>query len=133
LANPGSVDEAFMTVMDLAPTFLELAGATIDDQIRGRSLVRRLSTGGQAVYGPEEPVAWEVYGRRAVHMGPWKLLLQEPPFGTGEWELHNLDSDLGEQTDVSGLHPEIFEQLKAHWQAYADEVGVLLPETPVAY
>jgi len=66
-------------------------------------------------------------------MGPWKLLLQEAPFGTGEWELHNLDTDLGEQVDVAEQNPEIFEHLKGRWQAYADEVGVVLPETPIRY
>lgn len=133
LPSPGSVDDAFMTVMDLAPTFLEFAGAPTDDQIRGRSLKNHLLGSTAAVYGPQETVAWEVYGRRAVHMGPWKLLLQEAPFGTGDWELHNLDSDLGEQIDVAAQHPEIFEHLKDEWQAYADEVGVVLPETPIGY
>jgi len=129
----GTVDVAFMTVMDLAPTFLELAGGSVDDQIRGRSLVSRMNQTADAVYGTQEAVAWEVYGRRAVHMGAWKLLLQEPPFGSGEWELHDLDSDLGEQTDVSSQHPEIFEHLKEQWRVYANEVGVVLPETPIGY
>ena len=121
-----------MRAMDLAPTFLELAGATPDTSMMGRSLLARLE-GGAPAYGPDELIAYEIYGRRFARRGDWKVLLQEPPFGTGDWQLYNLSNDLGEQEDVSAEHPALRQELIDAWQVFADEVGVVLPEHPIRY
>jgi arylsulfatase len=131
--NSGRIDDAYMTVMDLAPTFMEIAGGSNEEQYRGRSLLPRLRGGEQPVHPSDETISFEVYGRRAVQRGPWKLLSMEVPYGTGEWELHNLENDPGEQVDVAPEFPEIVEQLSAAWESYAAEVGVIMPEHPIAY
>ncbi len=75
----------------------------------------------------------ELYGRRAARRDNWKVLLQEEPYGTGQWQLYDLRADPGEQNDLSERFPEIRDELIAAWQNYADQVGVVLPETPVPY
>lgn len=127
-----NIDDAYMRVMDLGPTFLTLAGASVPDSMQGRSLLERWQ-GGAAPYAADEVIAYEVYGRRGAQRGDWKVLLQEPPYGTGEWQLYNLASDLGEQEDLSAEHPVLRDQLIQAWQQYADEVGVVLPEQPIRY
>jgi len=83
-----NLDKTYMRVVDLAPTFIELAGGQIPTDMEGRSLWSRWH-GGQSPYRDTDIVAFETYGRRGVQRGDWKLLLQEPPYGSGDWQLYN--------------------------------------------
>jgi arylsulfatase len=60
-------------------------------------------------------------------------LRQEPPHGTGAWQLYNLNRDPGEQEDLADEHPAILASLVADWEEYAEAVGVVLPEHPINY
>lgn len=131
LANE-TPDKSYMRVADLTPTFIELAGGQIPADMEGRSLWSRWH-GESSPYADTDIVAFETYGRRGVHRGDWKLLLQEPPYGSGDWQLYNLPSDPGEQRDLSARYPEIKAELIAGWEAYAERVGVVLPEIPIRY
>jgi len=44
-----------------------------------------------------------------------------------------LETDPGEQQDLSARHPEIRSELIEGWEAYAERVGVVLPEIPIRY
>ncbi len=126
------IDDAYMRVMDLAPTLIELAGGDVSASMMGRSLLSRWR-GGPEPYDAEEVIAAETYGRRMARRGDWKILWQEPPLGNGDWQLYNLARDVGEQEDLSDEFPALRAELIAAWEAYADEVGVVLPETPIRY
>ena len=126
------VDGAYMRAMDLAPTFLDIAGSEPPVAMMGRSLLDRW-LGGVEPYGKDEVIAAETYGRRMAQRGDWKVLWMEEPYGTGDWQLYNLAQDLGEQEDLSEEFPKVREELIAAWEAYAEEVGVVLPETPIYY
>ncbi|MEM7001699.1 MAG: arylsulfatase [Pseudomonadota bacterium] len=128
----GTVDTTYMRVMDLAPTFLQMAGATPPQHMLGRSLLVRWQ-GGPSPYRSDEYIAGETYGRQYVRQGDWKLLKQPQPFGTGVWQLYNLAQDLGEQEDLSAEFPERTARLAEAWQDYADQVGVILPDAPIRY
>ena len=84
-------------------------------------------------YSASDIVAFETYGRRGVQRGDWKLLFQEPPYGSGDWQLYNLATDPGEQQDLSTSHPQVRTELIEGWQAYAERVEVILPEIPIRY
>jgi arylsulfatase len=133
---PGSsrtgIDDSYMRVMDLAPTFIDLAGGKVPEDMMGRSLLPRIREG-EAVYSTDEFIAAETYGRRMAQQGGWKVLLQAPPYGTGDWQLYNLAEDLGEQNDLSDEFPERRASLIDAWQQYADRVGVINPEVPIRY
>ena len=62
-----------------------------------------------------------------------KLLQQEPPYGSGDWQLYNLADDPGEQNDLALQHPELTKELIGAWQIYADKVGVIEPDKPIHY
>ena len=126
------VDGAYMRAMDLAPTFLDIVGAQAPVAMMGRSLLDRWM-GGVEPYGKNEVIAAETYGRRMAQRGDWKVLWMEEPYGTGDWQLYNLAQDLGEQKNLSEEHPKIRTELIEAWEAYAEEVGVVLPETPIYY
>lgn len=127
-SSVGSIDASYMTSMDIAPTLLEAAGVIEPAHIRGRSQFRRFQ-GGSAVYGPSDVIAFELFGRRSVTMGNWKALYQDPPYGPGDWQLYDLNADPGEQTDLSLQQPDVRQSLINEWEKYAQEVGVILPDS----
>ncbi|HEX5656618.1 MAG TPA: arylsulfatase [Polyangiales bacterium] len=126
-------------VSDLAPTFLELAGAKDPgtsyrgravNPITGKSILPRLESRAWEVHPAGTVLAEELFGRRYVRRDQWKLLFVEAPWGKGDWVLYDLENDRAESTDVSAQHPEIVSELRAEWDAYVARVGVVLPNTP---
>ncbi|MFB2762139.1 arylsulfatase [Marinobacter shengliensis] len=126
----GEINHEFFHVMDIMPTFLELAGIEVPTspykgrevfEVQGISMVPGLN--GNA---PENRVVgWELFGRSAVRMGDWKIRLMEPPYGPGEWQLFNLAVDPTETTDLASKEPEKLKRLLAEWDKYVKRNGVI--------
>jgi arylsulfatase A-like enzyme len=142
--------EQWVSLVDLAPTLLELLGVEpthrLGDQIEGRSLVPCLR--GEDL--PERPVFAEsgfayyfdlvrrrerngVAGRfRAVTLDGWKLIwtpFQRPEW---EWELYHLDEDPGETRNLYRPdHPRLAE-LKASLEAWMARAGEEPPQRPLS-
>lgn len=123
---PQGLAEAPMHVTDLAPTLLDAADVEYDPaQFYGRSALGMLSGETDSTYGPEESFAFEVSGNAALYRGQWKIARNFPPGGDAEWRLHDLSVDPGETTDLSAANPELFESMKADYDAYVQKVGVV--------
>lgn len=130
--KPG-IAPAFGSVMDVTPTFLDLAGIADPkgqfagrkvEPIRGKSWVAYMSGKADRVYAPTDAVGTELFGSRAIRQGDWKIT----DIGDGQWYLFNLSDDPGETRDLSREQPERLAQLVAQWDAYAKDVGVVLPD-----
>jgi arylsulfatase A-like enzyme len=127
-------------VFDLMPTFLEVAGATYPSSYRGidiapvqgSSMVSAL-TGQDVSQFVERGLGWEAYGMDAYRQGNWKVLRLPEPYGNGQWQLYDLDTDPGETADLATEYPDLVEKLAEGWQKYADFNGVVRPDRPVAY
>lgn len=137
----GSVERGFVTVLDLVPTLLDLAGAPHAggeyrgrkvEPLRGTSMLPLLQGRAARVHDDGETFGWELFGQRALRQGPWKLDWVSAPNGPARWELYDLSRDPGERHDVAAQHPERVKRLAAAWDAYAREVGVVLVEQPVS-
>ena len=74
-----------------------------------------------------------MFGIRSYRLGRWKALLLPPPYGTGGWQLFNIDADPGETTDLAASNPVRLRELIMLWEAYASENGVVEPDRPMAY
>ena len=132
--NSGAISNAYATVMDIAPTFLDLAGLRVHGRrMRGKSMSNLLLGRSGFVHGPGESISWELFGRRAVHRDRWKLLWLDTPHGPGDWQLYDIEADPGETNDLSGRHPQLREALAEEWSRYAESVGVILPSAPIKY
>lgn len=126
---------AFTTVMDLAPTFFELAGAEYPVEykgrevypLRGRSLGTLLKGEQDSVHPSDYLFALEHRGFIQIRKGNWKLLNIKRPFDEANFELYNLSMDLSEQMDVKELYPDVYRELLAEWHNYRDEVKVRIP------
>ena len=129
--------DAVAHVMDIAPTLLDIAGATYpapnEDGIpvpqRGKSMVSLLTGKADSVRGADDYLAWEFFDWRAVRMGNWKATWIAEPFGAGDWQLFDLANDPGESLDLADQYPDVTQDLANKWDSYADEVGVVERES----
>jgi len=145
--SQGATSHTYATVMDIAPTMLELAGlepAASDSSashsgndekpgMLGKSMQALISGQSDRVHAADESVAWELFGRRAVFRDNWKLLWMDPPHGPGAWQLYDMENDPGETNDLAGLHPQLRDSMASDWSRYAESFDVILPNKPIAY
>ena len=125
-AEPKRIDE-LRTHIDLAPTILDLMRVPKIEGMQGTSLVPE-------IYGKEpeqrEAIVLELAedtnnpARRAIIEGDYKLI----SFDGGARELlFNLKKDPGEETDVSGEHPELTKKLSKKLAEYFEKLPVIRP------
>jgi len=113
-------------VIDVAPTFLELAGLPAASPgappLSGRSLVPAFAAD---VAGHEE-LYFHHEGNRALRAGGWKLVSARERGDA--WELYDLSRDRGETEDLAARHPERVGTMEARWKAlterWARDAGV---------
>jgi arylsulfatase len=139
-ARQGQIGTAFATVMDIAPTVLELAGTAHPgasyrgrevETMLGRTLVPYLSGDTEAVHDADTSTGWELFGRRAIRQGDWKALHLPAPYGPGAWQLYDLSRDPGEIDDLAASRPEKLAELLELWDRYVEENGVVLDPVSV--
>ena len=134
LGVPAGRSDAIVAVHDLAPTFLELAGASETvpappgaepfHPITGRSFAGLLRGEVAMTRADTEVLAFELHGHRAIRRGDWKATWVQPPQGPGRWQLFNLVEDPAERHDLATEQPALLAELADAWDAYADEYGV---------
>ena len=136
MAAPGSFNRGIVTVQDLMPTFLELAGTSHPGSsyrgrevipISGRSFVPVIAGRTESVYPDDHVFGWELFGHRAVRQGDWKALWSDGKNGSDDWQLFNLAEDPREVDDLASRFPERLADLVERWEAYAEENNVILP------
>jgi len=107
--EPGSVSNHIGAFWDFLPTFAELAGVEPPAETDGISLLPALLGRPQRAH---EFLYWEFHegsSKQAVRLGRWKAVRMAP---SRSLELYDLESDLGEQHNVAGRHPEIVAQVE---------------------
>jgi arylsulfatase A-like enzyme len=135
--NPAAqkgIEHSFATVMDIYPTLLELAQASIPKSpykgheiapIRGKSWVPYLSNAESEIHSENSAFGWELFGTLGIRKGKWKATFISAPAGPDRWELFDLVADPGELDDLSETEPRKLVELLRDWQDYVTEVGVL--------
>ena len=147
----GVRSNAIVSVMDVMPTLLDLAGvAAPGPEFRGRSvaamqglsLVPLLTGKTDSVRGPADAIGWELFGKRGLRQGPWKILYEPyheileprpPGIETNRWQLYNLDDDPAEMNDLSAAEPERLDRMIGLGEAYRQRNGVVLPDWSSGY
>ena len=130
----GTWNDSFTYVKDLAPTILQLTntqhpgtlykGKTVEP-MTGKSLVPIVKAQSESVYDPKDNIAYEIGGNAALFQGDYKIMLNRPKLGDGQWHLYNIVTDPGETEDLRDQKPELFEELKIAYAQYERENGVL--------
>ena len=116
-------------IIDLAPTFYDLAGVEYPkelngvkaNELHGKSLLPVLFEGKESVER-EEALCWERAGNRAVRIGKWKLESHWPNYS---WELFDLENDPGETRNVASRNHEVVSKLSTAYFNWAKENNVV--------
>ncbi len=136
IPNVGEIRDTYLTVMDLAPTFYELAGIqypgkTEDDTIHpllGNSILSYLQGKNEAIHDENYGIGLEHRGRIFYRKGNWKLVQVERPSEKNKFLLFNLAEDIGETTDLASTYPEKFQELQQEWNQFVKDNNIILSE-----
>ena len=124
----GSVCGEVATAMDLYPTLAALGGASVpgDRIVDGRDIAPLMLVEEEAESPHDAFFYYRADELRAVRSGRWKLHVRKADHaeGTGETrELYDLQSDIGETTNVYAEHPSVVEALQAKLEACRRDLG----------
>ncbi|KAA6438261.1 arylsulfatase [Dyadobacter flavalbus] len=125
LIKGGTYSDQTSHLIDILPTFLDLAKVTYPLNFHGKTLIPNegkslLETFRNPGQSAERTLFWEHEGSRAVRKGKWKLVseIHQP------WELYNLETDRTETQDLAKKHPERVKELEKEFLMWAQKVGV---------
>jgi len=126
--SPGQWNKSFVHVTDLMPTILQLANANYPKQYRGKNIhpligksLLPVLSGDSASVHLNDGMGWELFEMKAYIKGNWKILRLPQPFGTGQWQLYDIEKDPSEGTDLSDAYPNIKNELIRAWNEYSKE------------
>ncbi|EGX88494.1 arylsulfatase [Cordyceps militaris CM01] len=144
-ASGSRITKAYCTVMDIVPTFLEMAGLRHPGtHYRGREIASlrgkswqpylqslHLENEGKKRCKDEEfdihdetyVTGFEIAGSGALRQGHWKLVFVPAPRGPQKWELFHMKNDPGETKNLCYAEPAKFAELMRLWEEYKAEVG----------
>jgi arylsulfatase len=133
ITSTGAKINTYLTVMDLAPTFLELAGVDypVDGSIQapiGESLIALLAGKTQTVHDENYVTVHAHDGRAMIRQGKWKLSNLDSPFDESKLELFDLVTDPGETTNLAGDEPDKYQELLDLWRVERIKMGIVLPQ-----
>jgi arylsulfatase len=126
MQQAGQWNRSFFHVTDLMPTILELAGVVYPathkkvalHPLVGKSMAPVLQAKAAGIHN-DDGMGWELFEMKAYIQGKWKILRLPKPFGTGEWQMFDLEADPAETTDVSEQHKGLKDSLIVKWNEYA--------------
>ena len=131
----GEIHHGFTTLMDLAPTFYELANITYPKTfnnhevypLRGTSLIPFTSEKTDEIHTTDYVFGLEHYGNAMIRKGEWKITNYKRPFKVENFALYNLMDDLAEQHDLKEQEPEKYQELLKEWEKFSTEVKIQIP------
>ncbi len=137
----GRIANANLDVRDIAPTLLDYAGLKQPTTYAGRPIVAHqghslrpvLAATAPAVRTADEAVGYELFYRRALRKGDWKVVYlpagtnryTRKGVSTGRWQLFDVIRDPGETRDLASAEPARLAELVAAYDLYARDKGVV--------
>ena len=118
---------AFAWATDITPTILSFADVPRPAEryaghpiqpITGRDLTPLISGASDRAYGPDDWVGYELTDHGVLFQGDYKLVVNQPPVGDGQWRLYNIITDPGETMDLSGKEPQRFQRMLSNYEQY---------------
>ena len=123
--------ECVSSIMDIAPTILELAGVAYPNTYQGKPLSPMQGVSFARIF-KEDPssaacnknreIGWEFVGVKGVRKGDLKLSQQAHD---SEFHMFNLADDPYESTDLAPGDPETLSKMKKVYEAYREKNGVV--------
>ncbi|HIM04060.1 MAG TPA: arylsulfatase [Gammaproteobacteria bacterium] len=138
ITQQGELTDEFVFVTDLAPTILGLLD--IDNHngnwkgeamepIVGSDFSEYLHGSAQQIHIASEPIGYELGGSSALFKGDYKIVINRFEQNETEWHLYNIKVDPGEVNDLRAEQPQLFEEMLADYEVWAQANDVLpMPE-----
>ena len=126
-----AINDTFLTVMDILPSFLDIAGTThlgavnINGReiqsISGGSFWPHLTGKELTVHGDYRAAGWSRGPLGAIIKGKFKLTNQPHPDvniddGVPPWRLYDIEADPGEIENIASMHPDVVASLFQIWE-----------------
>ncbi|MEP0391885.1 MAG: arylsulfatase [Erythrobacter sp.] len=118
---------AFAWATDVTPTILSLTGVSQPAEryagrpvqpITGRNLTPLISGVSDRAYGPDDWIGYELTDHGVLFQADYKLVVNQPPVGDGQWRLFNIVKDPGETKDLAASEPQRFQRMLGHYEQY---------------
>lgn len=129
IRDTGGVDHTFVSVLDILPTFLDIAGTEhpgagdfrgrqIRD-IRGQSFWPRLTGDVAADDRSAYEIGWSAGESGALVRGRYKVINHPLPRSTAvtSWRLYDIEADPSETRDLASDMPVVVDALVARWES----------------
>lgn len=125
----------FLSVMDVLPTLLDVAGQEHPGTryhgrevhpVKGRSFAPLIFGDQAPVQDGDYSMGWELFGGKALRQGDWKLVFDPKPKGDSRWHLYNLAEDPAESQDLAERESERLKTMIALWEQYVQDNGVMV-------
>ncbi|WP_051979210.1 arylsulfatase [Edaphobacter aggregans] len=141
IKDPGTMRRQYSSVIDIAPTVLQVAGIPEPKVVNGAKQMPMSGT--SLMYTFNDPTAKgrhetqynEIKGNRmiyhdgweaiTVHITPWSQVPEHADYATEKWHLYHVADDFGMATDVAAKYPQKLVELKALWLNEAKKNNVL--------
>ena len=131
----GIIHHGLVTLMDVAPTFYEVAKAEYPETHNNKNLyplkgnsIMPLATGiADKVHDDDYVFGLEHRNRAMIRKGDWKITNTTRPFDTANFELYNLSNDLAELNNLKESEPEKYQELLLEWTKFSEEIKVQVP------
>ena len=127
VAAQGQLTRAFAWATDISPTILSLTGVSQPEEryagrpvqtMTGRDLTPVLLGSAEQVYNPYDAVGYELTDHGVLFQGDYKLVVNQPPVGDGQWRLFNIVTDPGETVDLSASQVLRFHRMLSQYEQY---------------
>jgi arylsulfatase len=120
-------------VNDIAPTTVELTGATFPESVKG--VKQKPFEGTSLVYSLNDSSApsrhtvqyYEIKGKRAIYNDGWKASVYHVPgsdFAKDIWELYNINEDFNERKNLASENPGKLKELQDLFDSEAKKYNV---------
>lgn len=129
------IHHGFTSLLDLAPTFYEVANVDYPEAykgnkvypLKGNSLIPFVSGKTNEIHNSSYVFALEHYGNAMLRKGNWKITNFIRPFKLENFALYDLSTDLGEQTDLKESEKEKYDELLKEWIKFSNEIKIQTP------
>ena len=126
ITRGGQLTNQIGHAIDLLPTFLDVAGASLPSTYNGHEIQPTDGLSLRPIFEGRERkghdyLCWEHEGHRAIRAGKWKLVSRF----SDPWELHDMEADRTELNNLAGRMPEKVKELAELYEQWAKRCNVV--------